>query len=285
MPGTAGPNLGLTYGWVAAETGWGTPYNADLRKLNHLVMGSVISAAIATPPGSPAFGDRYVVAASPTGAWVGHQNHVAVWDAGAWVFYTPVVGWALHNVATDRMIRWDGTTWGPWKSRSHPGIVTGFTSYLFTPGAVLSVTAAAVNANRIYYQPFPLDGTIDRIAIEVTTGAAGLARLGIYANANGAPGALLVDAGTVDTTAAAIVAASFTALTVHDQWVWLAATFNATPQVRNGGLGAAWLIGSASFSVANRAYYTDVAFGALPGTAPALTGVSGTAPLVGVRKS
>ena len=70
------------------------------------------------------------------------------------------------------------------------------------PQAAGGGATAVITANRLYAYPFsvPVTTTFDRIAIQVTTAAAGSARLGIYAD-NGAiyPGALILDAGTVNT--------------------------------------------------------------------------------------
>jgi len=57
---------------------------------------SVKDRDLATPPGSPVAGDTYIVAGSPTGAWVGHVNDVAVWSGLAWVFATPRMGWFCY---------------------------------------------------------------------------------------------------------------------------------------------------------------------------------------------
>lgn len=61
-------------------------------------------------------------------------------------------------------------------------------------------------ANTTYYQPFfvPNSVTLDRLQFATTATFAGTAvvRLGIYANNNGVPGNLILDAGTVSATAA-----------------------------------------------------------------------------------
>lgn len=44
---------------------------------------------LATPPGSPAVGDAYIVASSPTGAWTGHAKHIASYTARGWRFIVP----------------------------------------------------------------------------------------------------------------------------------------------------------------------------------------------------
>jgi len=77
---------------------------------------------------------------------------------------------------------------------------------------VYSETLNALVADQIYAVPFIVERalTIDRLAIEVTTGDAGkIARLGIYNDgANMYPGTLVQDYGTVSVAAAAVVAAS-----------------------------------------------------------------------------
>jgi hypothetical protein len=72
---------------------------------------SVISAAIATPPGSPSAGDRYIVAASPTGAWSGHATRIARWSGSAWEFQNPTVGRLAHNEATSSFLKFTGSAW------------------------------------------------------------------------------------------------------------------------------------------------------------------------------
>ena len=44
---------------------------------------------LATPPSSPASGDRYIVGASATGAWTGQDNKIAQWDGSEWLFTAP----------------------------------------------------------------------------------------------------------------------------------------------------------------------------------------------------
>lgn len=44
-----------------------------------------------TPPGSPATGDAYILGSSPTGAWAGHANDLALYYGG-WLFLDVVNG-------------------------------------------------------------------------------------------------------------------------------------------------------------------------------------------------
>lgn len=72
---------------------------------------SVISATLATPPGSPSSGDPYIVAASPTGAWSGHANAIARWSGSVWEFQTPGLGRSVYVEAISFTLRWDGSNW------------------------------------------------------------------------------------------------------------------------------------------------------------------------------
>jgi hypothetical protein len=51
-----------------------------------------------TPPGSPTPGQRWIVGASPTGAWSGQANKFAVWrGSDGWKFIPPVEGDRTYN--------------------------------------------------------------------------------------------------------------------------------------------------------------------------------------------
>ena len=58
--------------------------DANLKLLDAVLQLSVKSRAVAVPPGTPANGDRYIVGASPSGAWAGKAAQVAVRIEGAW---------------------------------------------------------------------------------------------------------------------------------------------------------------------------------------------------------
>jgi hypothetical protein len=75
-------------------------------------------------------------------------------------------------------------------------------SYYRTPISTTNITGTtAATVNTTYYTPiqFSQAVTVDRIGIVTTTGFSGTAsvRLGIFANTNGRPGNLILDAGTV----------------------------------------------------------------------------------------
>ena len=69
---------------------------------------------LATPPVSPAKGDRYIVAASPTGAWVGYAKSIA-WCSNAtgpvWSFDIPAEGWQAWVNDEDVGYVYNGSAW------------------------------------------------------------------------------------------------------------------------------------------------------------------------------
>lgn len=97
MPSSTEPRSGLKFGWSLGESGWHTEMDANLISLGRFAYHlSVIDRDLATPPGSPAAGATYIVGPSPTGAWSGQANAVAVWSGTAWVFATPRLGWVAY---------------------------------------------------------------------------------------------------------------------------------------------------------------------------------------------
>lgn len=109
---TNGPNLGLLINGLAGEEHY-DELMAQWRGLDVLVQCVVADRDLATPPGSPANGDAYIVAASPTGAWVGHTGHIARWSSTVtlWEFYTPLPGWRAHVTDEAMNLTYSGGVW------------------------------------------------------------------------------------------------------------------------------------------------------------------------------
>jgi hypothetical protein len=66
---------------------------------------------LATPPGSPADGDCYLVAASPTGAWAGQAGKIAFRVNTAWVFITAIEGFTAWINDENVFVGYDGAAW------------------------------------------------------------------------------------------------------------------------------------------------------------------------------
>lgn len=76
-------------------------HNEALRLLDILVQLTVLDRDLATPPAVPAEGDRYIVAANPTGAWTGQDGRIAAFWGGIWLFIAPREGWTARVTDED----------------------------------------------------------------------------------------------------------------------------------------------------------------------------------------
>lgn len=112
MPLSNGPNLGVLVNGALGEEHY-DELMAQWRALDTLIQCNVISMVLTAPPATPADGDTYIVAASPTGAWVGKATNLARWSAvlGAWEFFAPKEGWKAYCLADDLDHKFNGTAW------------------------------------------------------------------------------------------------------------------------------------------------------------------------------
>lgn len=104
------PNIPLLL-MEASQSQKHVTHNESLQVLDVVVQLSVKDRDLATPPGSPVEGDRYIVAASPTGAWTGAAGRVAVYQSGLWAILLPKEGWLCWVDDEDIFLRHNGTTW------------------------------------------------------------------------------------------------------------------------------------------------------------------------------
>lgn len=144
----------------------------------------------------------------------------------------------------------------------------------------------AVAANTVYYLPHYLPRqVINRIAIGVTSGAAGLGQVALFEDdGSGAPGDLIVAGGTVDTTNTGTPEASIDPIQLPDGLFWAAAVFNATPTLRNGTPANTYLIGAGSLGSTIRGYSATFTYGEFPDAAPLTSLISsGSAPIIALR--
>jgi hypothetical protein len=86
-------------------------HNVALARLDAIVQLSVLDRDLTAPPGSPADSDRYIVAASATGAWSGWDLSVAAFIEGAWTQLEPQPGWLCWVADEALLVAWDGAGW------------------------------------------------------------------------------------------------------------------------------------------------------------------------------
>lgn len=132
---------------------------------------------------------------------------------------------AAQTAAAVTFARWDGTQ-------------------RITYSTSAALTTRTLSANTLYFMPFVAGspGTATRIGIEISTGAAGNARLGIYNNhlTKAQPSTLVLDAGTIVTTSTGFLEIAISQALAAGRY-WLAFVSNAGPGVRAlSGTGVAW---------------------------------------------
>ena len=147
-----------------------------------------------------------------------------------------------------------------------------------------AATASAITAGRLYAVPIFLERPtpIDRIALNVTVGAAGNLRFGAYrALAKSfAPGALIVDAGEVTAVGAALKQATLSAV-LPAGFSWLAVVSDVTPTVTQLGSQTSILGGDAGSCYGH--VYMAHAYAALPATFSASPTYASTGPRLWAR--
>lgn len=130
------PNLAIPY-IMAAQAQKHVTHNEAVRALDALVQMAVLDRDLAAPPTSPVHGERYIVAASPSGAWTGQASKVAAWQDGAWAFYAPRDGWLAWVADENALLVFDGAAW----------IAAAVASV--NPVAAVGINATADTTNRL----------------------------------------------------------------------------------------------------------------------------------------
>lgn len=95
----------------AAQAQKHVTHNEALRSLDGVVQLSVLDRDLTSPPGSPADGDRYIVASGATGAWAGKDLNIAFRQDGAWKFLTPREGWRSWVEDEGVELIYDNSNW------------------------------------------------------------------------------------------------------------------------------------------------------------------------------
>lgn len=186
------------------------------------------------------------------------------------------------------------------KAASWQGPLLSYRSGGWYPAAYASGSIQVLKGKAYFYPFFVLSVlTIQAMRIYVTTAAAGTKiRLGIYSDTgHGKPYKKLVDAGQVGSTTSGTKTATVATLTVFPGLYYLLAvrqTGSTSPYLRNASMVTAYSLPAAFWSAPTSTASstsgiwvtsTGVITGALPTTAPAVSTLTTTAPLIQVKSA
>lgn len=92
---------------IVGQAGKELTHNQALAVLDQLAQAVVVDKDLTAPPGSPANGSMYIVAALATGDWAGQSGKLAYWltTVAAWTFITPADGWSVW--VADEAVRYE----------------------------------------------------------------------------------------------------------------------------------------------------------------------------------
>lgn len=159
-------NLGLPL-LDAAQAGKSFTMNEALTRIDTLLLLSVRSWTVTTPPASPAEGDRYVVPAGGGGDWTGRDGQLAVRVNGGWDFSAPLPGWRAFVEDEGGEIVFSSGVWSLLVPPPQPAETIALLEFdhVLTPGGA-QTTAGVIPAGAILF------GVSARV-LDLVTGATG----------------------------------------------------------------------------------------------------------------
>jgi len=96
---------------AAAQAQKHVTHNDALLALDALLCCRILDRDLTAPPGSPSDGDAYIVKATGTGDWAGHDGAIAYCVDGAWRFASPFAGLTALIADDSDIVIYDGTSW------------------------------------------------------------------------------------------------------------------------------------------------------------------------------
>ncbi|MBC2837144.1 DUF2793 domain-containing protein [Paragemmobacter straminiformis] len=156
-------------------------HNEALRLLDILVQLAVLDRDLAAPPATPAEGDRYIVAASPTGAWSGQAGRIAAFWGGIWVFLQPRDGWTARVTDENITLVRRGGIWdvADTASETTPRLGIGTTPDATNRLAVVSPASLFTHAGTDHRMVLNKATAADTASILWQSGYSGRAEIGL----------------------------------------------------------------------------------------------------------
>ncbi|MEF3367401.1 DUF2793 domain-containing protein, partial [Methylocystis sp. 9N] len=95
----------------AAQAQKHVTHNEALALIDALAHLSVAERNVLAPPGAPTEGERLLIGAGATGAFMGKSGEIATFLAGGWTFLSPQAGWRAFVEAESLLLFYDGAQW------------------------------------------------------------------------------------------------------------------------------------------------------------------------------
>jgi hypothetical protein len=80
-----------------------------------------VADRVTVPAGGESKGHRYLVIATASGAFEGHENDIAYYDGSNWQFDTPLEGTMMWVKDEDKYYRFDGSAWAIFENTGPTG--------------------------------------------------------------------------------------------------------------------------------------------------------------------
>lgn len=86
-----------------------------------LLLHPVINGELSTPPVAPLDGQAWLVGANASGAWESQEGKLVGWQAGVWIFVSPMDGMQVFDSSTGQRVVYIGS----WQRPEPPVAVSG----------------------------------------------------------------------------------------------------------------------------------------------------------------
>ena len=120
----------------------------EAHALTDALLHLAIEGEAAAPPATPVEGTSWLVAASPTGAWVGQAGKIACRQAGNWLFVAPRDGMVLLNRTDGQQRRY----FAGWLSPAAPSAPSGGATVDAEARTAITALVAALRTAGIFPQ-------------------------------------------------------------------------------------------------------------------------------------
>lgn len=177
----------------------------DLIAVPLLDWPNAVTSITNTPPGSPSTDTSHIVGTAGTGAFSGHNNAIARFNASsAWEFRTPTNGQTVYNVGTTSYVKWNGSAWAAASTTSLQTAYDGGANISLAGATDIGIglggdTLLAIGSNAVLKSRDQLTSGLAANSVAITGGQGGAAAV---AGIPGAGAIVTIQAGRKGSEAA-----------------------------------------------------------------------------------